>query len=206
MQNTPLSTYERCAPGNVATFWDVYVTEFRKTCAMVAESAARAMSAGFVGPTSTAIIDVDETLVCNLPTVFRDAPDIDWDALFSRAGMIPASHCPAGINAPLPGATEMIAAIISAKIHPIFVTGRSAAWREKTVENIKLLGLDAPVVFCCGGAASAAAGKKTIFSAIAKTRDVVMMIGDQAGDFTSGDSRDYAAFYMPNPFYRCAPQ
>lgn len=163
------------------------------------------------------VVDVDETVLDNTPyqaRQIRDAgpgfDDASWSAwVHERRAR------------PLPGAVEFARSVDAKGVTMFYVTNRSAADREATVDNLRAAGFPLPqdgaTVMVVDESRGWTSDKASRRREIDRTHRVVVMLGDNLGDFLGGISVDNARraalvapheswwgerwFMLPNPAY-----
>ena len=163
------------------------------------------------------IVDVDETVLDNTPyqaRLVRDGhPGFDessWSAWVQERKA-----------RPLPGALEFARSVDAKGVTMFYVTNRSAADREATVDNLRAAGFPLPqdgaTVMVIDESRGWNGDKAIRRREIDRTHRVVALIGDNLGDFLGGVSADNAQratlvaphaswwgerwFMVPNPAY-----
>lgn len=163
------------------------------------------------------ILDVDETVLDNSPYEVRllrggtSYPD-GWDG-----------WCDEASAEPVPGVTEFIGRARALGVEVFFVTNRKAHLEDGTRRNLELHGLleecDIDVVLMRGETDAWTGDKTSRREHVARTHDVVLLAGDNVGDFHAFDveeptNPERAAsveghadrwgqdwFMLPNPMY-----
>lgn len=214
-----------------AVLWVQTSAEYRTVTTTTYSRAQAALEEALVHPTCTAmleqakgceslppavILDLDETVLDNTP--FEGAL-IEQRAGFSRTKWdewVEAARAPA-----VPGAVDFIAFAERKGVTVLFVTNRRARHESATRQNLERLGIRLPetpdTVLSEGERPDWPTDKGLRRAFIAKQYRVLLLIGDDLGDFVSG-ARDaperrialaqrYAGhwgrswFLIPNPIY-----
>lgn len=137
------------------------------------------------------ILDVDETVLDNSPfmswLVEKDAYydnrlQTDWNR------WIDAAKCPA-----LPGAIEFIHAAEAQNVKVFYVTNRPAAQQEATRRNLEAVGLTVTDddIYLKGEQPDWGSDKGSRRKAIADNYRVLLLLGDNLGDFVDGYKSSY---------------
>lgn len=131
------------------------------------------------------VLDIDETVLDNSPgqaRQVRNGTDFvigTWNQWVSEAKADP-----------IPGAVEFCQYAASRKVKVFFVTNREASQEAATRENLKKHGFPLPededTVLCRGEKPEWTSDKGTRRAAIAAKYRILMLLGDDLGDFLSG--------------------
>ncbi|MEH7299272.1 5'-nucleotidase, lipoprotein e(P4) family [Neobacillus drentensis] len=124
------------------------------------------------------VLDIDETILDNSPylasyAVSGNGNPFDWSKWFNRAEA-----------KPLPGAIEFLKYADSKGIKIFYISNRFKAQKKATIKNLQMV--DAPqadrdhVLLLQLGEK----GKKSRRQYVAKTHDIVLLFGDNLGDFS----------------------
>ena len=190
-----------------------------QTYAQAALALERKLAAFDLGAASPAVVlDLDETVLDNSPYQAwllhsgQAFSDETWDA-----------WCDAREATAVPGALEFVQGALGSGVAVYFVSNRSAAVEQATRENLAALGFgealldDIDTVLLKGERPEWRSAKSTRLAHVAVDHTIVMLVGDNLGDFTddyltSPDAR--AAFIddnrgrwgeewimLPNPTY-----
>jgi acid phosphatase len=230
-QSPPTPALRDTHEGLHSVLWVQTAAEYYASCATVYEQAKAALARGLADRTWTAaseqtgsfgrlppavVLDLDETVFDNSPfqgTLVRDRTiytPAAWDAWVSRAE--------AGA---VPGAVEFLRFARERRVAVFYISNRGHAQEQDTVANLIKLG--APVdpagqsVLSPGERPEWASEKAPRRAFVAKTHRIVLLIGDDLGDFVAG-SRDLPEqrlqlaranarqwgtrwFLLPNPMY-----
>ncbi len=163
------------------------------------------------------IVDVDETVLDNTPYQARQIrddeyafEDASWEAWVGERRA-----------RPLPGAVAFAKQAAAWGVTIFYVTNRSAAGRESTIANLRTAGFpvahDAANVMTIDESRGWTSDKSIRRRAVDRTHRVVLLIGDNLGDFLGGINADNATrtrlvadyeawwgqrwFMLPNPAY-----
>jgi acid phosphatase len=211
-----------------AALWTETSTEYRIASVQSYRLAQRMLERGLADKTWTAapeqagtdyaakppavILDLDETVLDNAP--FEAQLALDRAAFDSKqwSRWIDAAQAPL-----VPGAAEFLDAAAKRQVKLFFVTNRSARHKPATVANLAKLGLPPAEVMAQGERPEWTSDKTTRRAAIARDYRIVLLIGDQLGDFMSdaGGAPDenrrraesFRAYWgerwivLPNPMY-----
>lgn len=217
------------------TLWVQTSPEWRGLCDQTYLAARAALDAALKNKKSTAaveqsgpqagkywkkppavVLDIDETVLDNSPGQARQVASNtdfvlnDWNKWVSLAKA-----------EPIPGAVEFCRYARSRGVQVIFITNRDASFEDATRRNLERWGfpLDATrdTVLTRGEKLEWASDKGTRRQAVAAEYRIVLLVGDDLGDFLSGvrvspeKRRDLAAphrdkwgrqwFVLPNPGY-----
>lgn len=188
---TSRGTHERLH----ATLWVQTAVEFRVMCEQTYRLAQTCLDQALRDPTWSAleaaslsdarpvavILDVDETVLDNSPASAemilrnRDFEAEAWDDWVKR-----------GEAEGLPGAREFLAHARRHRVAVFYVTNRAAKNRDVTVENLRRA-VDPLVrsehVLCRGGRSGWTSDKTTRREHVAATYRVLLLLGDDYGDF-----------------------
>ena len=127
------------------------------------------------------ILDVDETVLDNAPLQGqlvldrRDYSQQYWEEWVRLA-----------VGAPIPGAADFLASAAKRGVDLFFVTNRTAAEQDKTIEALVKAGLkasDANVL--CTGENGWTSDKTARRAEIAKSHRILLLVGDDLNDFVS---------------------
>lgn len=206
----------------LATLYVNVSAEYDAACEGVYASATDALARTMAGRPATArpaavVLDVDETVLDNSAYEVRlvqdgtSYPD-GWDA-----------WCDGAQAGPVPGAKAFIDAARALGVEVFFVTNRKAHLEAGTRKNLEREGMlvDRPfdVVLMRGEQEDWTRDKESRRAHVARTHDIVMMAGDNLGDFLSvaGEAPTHAErqalvtasaglwgtrwFMLPNPMY-----
>lgn len=217
-----------------ATLWMEISAEYDAAVRGVYASAARSLDLALADPQWNAlprgeaalgfeslppaiIVDADETLINNVPYQARGVRD---NRTFTEESWIQWVN--EANAAPMPGAKEFVDYVSSRGVTIFYVTNRDFPVEyEATVANLRKAGFpvaaDASNVLLRGAPVAAAREKGERRKYVARTHRVLLMLGDNLGDFVDGINvgtqgrRDvmapYAAwwgerwFMLPNPSY-----
>ena len=162
------------------------------------------------------IVDVDETVLDNSPYQARrlfadgDYEDKSWDAWVNERRA-----------RAMPGAAEFAQYAAKQGVTVFYVTNRRSHLREATADNLRATGFPVPddnaTVMTRDDARGWVREKGSRRSLVDRTHRVVLLVGDNLGDFLDGVSADNAArstrvepyrdcwgerwFMLPNPAY-----
>ncbi|HET9485290.1 MAG TPA: HAD family acid phosphatase [Xanthomonadales bacterium] len=163
------------------------------------------------------IVDVDETVLDNSPYQARQVRDglpgfdeTSWSAWVQERKA-----------RPLPGALEFARRAADDGVTVFYVTNRDARDREATIDNLRAAGFPLPddgsTVMVIDESRGWTGDKAIRRREVDRTHRVVLLIGDNLGDFLGGASADNAAraalvepyqswwgerwFMLPNPAY-----
>jgi 5'-nucleotidase (lipoprotein e(P4) family) len=211
--------------------WMQTSAEYDSLCRLIYKAAGDAVTKALADPSWTAaleqadgfaalppavILDLDETVMDNTPyqaLMAKLGKGFDrkaWDEWVAK-----------GAAGALPGAAEFLQALKTKSVAVYYVTNREAALESETVANLILLGL--PVdpagenVLSRHEKPDWGTDKSSRRAEVAKTHRIILLIGDDLGDFVSG-SRDLPEnrialarlhsdmwgsrwFILPNPLY-----
>ncbi len=163
-----------------------------------------------LAPTAV-VMDLDETVLDN--TGYEEYLIVNHTE-YSRESF--QKWCESGKSSAIPGAAEFIRSTRDAGVEVIFMSARSEAQRACTTASLNRLGITSDgsknEMLLTGG------GEKQPFrDAVAKTHRVLLLVGDNLGDFTEGSllnvekrrqiARQYQEFWgkswiiLPNPMY-----
>ena len=211
-----------------AVAWTQHAAEFRATAITVYAAAAARVDEALADPTWTAVVeqtegfaalppaiilDLDETVIDNSPyqawliATGRDFANDTWD-LWCSAGSAPA----------IPGAVPFLQEMERRGVALFYVSNRDAVSEQATIDNLRALGLQADEAnVMLRGELPGGSEKSARREAVAADHRVIMLFGDNLGDFVdhvnvSGEERDaiverYASwwgerwFMLPNPQY-----
>lgn len=137
------------------------------------------------------ILDVDETVLDNSPfagwliendAYYDNDRQADWDR------WILSAQCRA-----LPGAIEFIRATEARNVKVFYVTNRPADQQEATRKNLQAVGLNVTDedIFLKGEQQDWGSDKGSRRKAIADNYRVLLLLGDNLGDFVDGYKSDY---------------
>ncbi len=215
-----------------AVAWQATSAEYRWIALQTYRAAKVALEAGLTDPSwdalppqerdtpieglpATVIVDVDETVLDNRAFQARNVIDnrgFDGDAW---AEWVRAAQAPA-----IPGAVAFAQSAAARGITIHYVTNRGIELTEATLANLRaegfpvtdaryILGRGMPVPGCDEGS-----GKRCRRRLVGRSHRVLMMIGDQVGDFMQDAAADTAIidapqrewigqrwFVLPNPVY-----
>ena len=192
-----------------ALFKAVYASATARLDEAVAESQQRGS-----GKPPAVVLDVDETMLDNTPYqawLIKRGQSYDretWDA-----------WCQKSEAEPLPGAASFLAAARASGVEVFYVTNRDVSVKDATYRNLKRVADPAVtsdrVLFRGERGWTGEKGSRWAF--IEQTHDIVMMLGDNLGDFysevnVSPAERDamvenargmwgHTWFVLPNPMY-----
>lgn len=154
---------------------------------------------------AAAVLDIDEVVLANIHANTFSGPGVDFHAadhyMAPDGRPWPRDDC--RLNPILPGVPELIYALAKKNIDVYFVTGRREHLREETLENFRYVGLPVPaadhlVMMQADDARSVQQYKEEARKAISETRNILVVMGDQASDLgLYGDCQ----FQFWNPFY-----
>lgn len=127
------------------------------------------------------VLDIDETILDNSPFqaryVLTGKPNpFNWDEWFNRAQA-----------KPLPGAIEFLKYANSKGVAIFYISNRKESQKEATIKNLKMAGApqaDANHVLLHQPNEK---GKETRRRLVAKTHDILLLFGDNLGDFSGFD-------------------
>lgn len=213
--------------------WMQTSAEFDSLCRMIYKSAGEAVDKALADPAWTAsleqvqtggfaelppavILDLDETVIDNTP----------YQALMAKLGKEFDAKAwnewvAKGTAAALPGAVDFLKGLDAKSIAIYYITNRDSAGEKQTVANLVHLGI--PVDSAGGNVLSRneqlgwGSDKSSRRAEVAKTHRIILLIGDDLGDFVSGArdlpvkrielARSHADmwgnrwFVLPNPLY-----
>jgi 5'-nucleotidase (lipoprotein e(P4) family) len=131
------------------------------------------------------ILDIDETVLDNSPSQAREVKQgrtfdpVSWDKWVQE-----------GVASAIPGAAEFCRYAASRKVTVYFVTNREASQEQATRSNLARLGFPLAggqdTVLCRGEMANWGSDKGTRRAQIAARHRVLLLLGDDLGDFISG--------------------
>jgi acid phosphatase len=178
-------------------------------------SAALEQQPGYGKLPPAVILDIDETVLDNSPN--------QAEQVRGRAGFTPASWDQWVFQAraqAIPGAAEFCQYAASRKVAVFYISNRDARHREATAKNLTAAGFplpDASRLMLRGEKPEWASEKSTRRADIARRHRVLLLIGDDFGDFAAGvrttveNRRELAARHaarwgrewivIPNPGY-----
>jgi 5'-nucleotidase (lipoprotein e(P4) family) len=133
-----------------------------------------------------AVFDADETLIWNIPP--RRDNVLHNDSKFDVATWMSWEKTGAGHAIAIPGAAEALAALRAAGITPIANTNRTAANADQTAATLKAAGLGDFVhgqTLFLSGDDTLKGNKDGRRATIASRYCVIVMAGDQLGDFSN---------------------
>ncbi|WP_413302373.1 5'-nucleotidase, lipoprotein e(P4) family [Bacillus sp. 1P10SD] len=157
------------------------------------------------------VLDIDETILDNSPylasyAVSGNGNPFDWSKWFDRAE-----------DKPLPGALEFLNYADSKGIEIYYITNRFEAQKKATINNLQKVGApqaDGEHVLLLQPGEK---GKESRRKYVAKTHDIVLLFGDNLGDFSEfeglsvterikktekyKDSWGSKFIMLPNPMY-----
>jgi len=127
------------------------------------------------------VLDIDETILDNSPhlawfVLNGKGKSFNWSEWFSR-----------GEAMPLPGAVEFLQYADSRGVSIYYISNRKEAQKEATMKNLQSVGapqVDAEHVLLKQPGEQ---GKETRRIKVAKTHDIVLLFGDNLGDFSGFD-------------------
>jgi len=211
--------------------WMQASAEYDSLCRLIYKAAGDAVTKALADPTWTAaleqtgnfaalppavILDLDETVMDNTPyqaLMARQGKGFDskaWDEWVAK-----------GAAGALPGAADFLQALKAKSIAVYYITNREAAREKETIANLILLGI--PVdpagenILSRREKPDWVSDKSSRRADVAKTHRIILLIGDDLGDFVSG-ARDLPEkritlarlhsdmwgsrwFILPNPLY-----
>jgi acid phosphatase len=215
-----------------AVLWVQTSAEYKATAHAAYRQAMRAVDAGLLAATRTAaieqtgeftallpavIVDIDETILDNSPfngelALSRSSySDSLWSEWVSRAQA-----------KAVPGALDFVRYCAQKKVEVFYITNRSANDETATRKNLTELGFPLPedrdVIYCYGEKSEwKTSDKGARRSLVAATHRILVMVGDDLGDFLSGvkdslqkrealvekrlDKFGDCWFIIPNPMY-----
>jgi acid phosphatase len=212
--------------------WMQTAAEYRATCLQTFGAARRALDAALADPKWTAaveqsdpadkppaiIVDVDETVLDNTPYNARLIAGGQTFSLDTWAEWVRETSARA-----LPGATAFLDYVASRDVTVFYVTNRAAELEDATRQNLRALGFplgtDAvDTVLTRNDHDTAGSEKSPRRHRVARTHRVLLMLGDDLGDFLRGardapleerarlveDYREYWGqrwFVFANPIY-----
>lgn len=144
-------------------------------------TAAVEQTGDYQGLPPAVILDIDETVLDNSPLqaqLVLDRTDFApryWDEWVDLAG-----------GKPLPGAVEFLDAAARRGVDVFFVTNRTAAEQDKTIQALAAAGIDArDANVLCTGESGWTSDKTARRAAVAATHRVLLLIGDDLNDFVA---------------------
>lgn len=179
-------------------------------------SAATEQTEGFAKKPPAVIVDVDETVLDN--SAFQ-ARLVRENESYSEQAWV--AWCKEAKASAVPGAVEFLQRAAAKGVTVFYITNRSAEVEDLTRQNLAALGFpidgDADVVLTKGEKPDWTSDKTTRRQAVAQTHRILMMFGDNLGDFatdgkgsidaraavfTENASKWGKGWYMlPNPMY-----
>ncbi|MCB9506595.1 MAG: hypothetical protein H6700_10205 [Myxococcales bacterium] len=227
----PTAALPARSPLESAVLWTQTSAEYAALASQTYATATAAISAALESPGSASpeqwsdapadlppaiILDLDETVLDNaayqawLITTGQEFSDQTW-----------GQWCREGIAAPIPGALDFVQAAERAGATVFFVTNRTSDCEDATRSNLTAIGFDLPedvdTVLTKGERPEWRSDKGTRRQVIGASYRVVMLLGDNLGDFTddyrgSVEARAAVAsqagelwgtrwFMLPNPQY-----
>ncbi|MEH7356739.1 5'-nucleotidase, lipoprotein e(P4) family [Neobacillus drentensis] len=127
------------------------------------------------------VLDIDETILDNSPhlawfVLNGKGKPFNWSEWFNR-----------GVAMPLPGAVEFLKYADSKDVEIYYISNRKEAQKEATMKNLQSVGapqVDADHVLLKQPGEK---GKETRRIQVAKTHEIVLLFGDNLGDFSGFD-------------------
>lgn len=216
-----------------AILWMQTSTEFDSLCRMIYKSAGEAVdkaladaswtasleqtqTGGFAALPPAVILDLDETVMDNTPC----------EALMARLGIrfdpkIWDQWVAVGAAAAMPGATEFLKGLEEKQVAIYYISNRDVIWEKVTIENLIHLGIpvdkDGGNILLRNEQPGWDSDKSSRRLEVAKTHRIILLVGDDLGDFFSGVrdlpkkrlelARSHADmwgsrwFVLPNPLY-----
>jgi 5'-nucleotidase (lipoprotein e(P4) family) len=213
--------------------WMQTSAEFDSLCRMIYKSASYAATEALLNPEWTAsieqaisgtwiglppavILDLDETVMDNTP----------YQALMAKMGKMFDGKSwdewvAKGSAGALPGAAEFLREMQKKSIAVFYITNREVAREKEMIANLILLGIpvdpDGANILCRNEQPEWKSDKSSRRAEVAKTHRIILLVGDDLGDFVSG-ARDLPEkrialarlhadmwgsrwFILPNPLY-----
>lgn len=213
-----------------ASLWYQTSVEYKTTALSVYAGAQRLLDAAIGDHGWTAALEQDGNYSAKPPAIILDVDETVLDnsayqswvvtANTSYSSKTWAAFVEDAISTPTPGALELTKAAADKGVEVFYVTNRKAAEEAATIKNLQEYGFpyaDADHVMVRGEKEEWGSAKATRRAAVAADFRVIMMFGDNFGDFTddidgSIDERlevmdKYATYWgerwfmLPNPTY-----
>jgi len=217
--NLDATLWVQTAPEYDAVARSVYVAALHDLPALVADSTATAaieQQPPFAALPAAVILDVDETVLDNSPYQARLL--IDGDSYDSESW---AAWVDERAAAAVPGALEFSKGAVDLGVTLVYVTNRRATQEQATRDNLAALGFplraDVDVILTRGERPDWESAKSSRRRTVAGSYRIVMLVGDDLGDFVDVEGltraqRDelaqrYRAYWgrrwrmLPNPTY-----
>jgi acid phosphatase len=211
--------------------WMQTSAEYDSLCRMIYKAAGDAVTKALADPSWTAaleqtggfaalppavILDLDETVMDNTPyqalmaLLGKEFDPKAWDEWVAK-----------GAAGALPGAAEFLQALKAKSVAVYYITNREAVREKETIANLILIGI--PVdptgenILSRSEKPEWVSDKSSRRAEVARTHRIILLIGDDLGDFVSG-ARDLPErrialarlhsdmwgsrwFILPNPLY-----
>lgn len=232
--SAPAASRAADVPANdnlMATLWALRAAEYDGVTRTVYAAATNALEAALADPSVTAateqvdadfadlppavILDVDETVLDNVEYQARLILD---DAVYESESW--TAWCEERAAVPVPGSLEFCQRAAARGVTVFYVTNRRSHLEQSTFDNLQALGYPVTMetLIMRGEREEWAPSDKTPRRAhVAATHRVVLMFGDNLGDFVDIEDLDVAArdervaaygawwgqrwFMLPNPMY-----
>jgi len=233
-----LTTLAGCASGPApddrlnATLWMQQAVEYKAATDGVYTLASIRLAEALADPAWTAVPDVQSGDFSDLPpAIILDADETVLDNSAYQAGLIKTgdvysseswnAFANAAVSSAVPGAVAFTRAAAASGVKVFYVTNRDAVTEEGTAKNLAALGFpmggNVDTLMTRGEQPDWTSRKGTRRAAIAKDYRVLLLLGDNLGDFTddySGSPEERRAVYeahsahwgrdwlmLPNPAY-----
>lgn len=185
-------------PKLIPTLWVQTSQEWRGLCLQTYRVATQQLNAALKDKSWTAAVEQSGKFRKRKPAVVLDIDETVLDnsagqarQVLGNTGFVPAdwNQWVTEQKAPaIPGALEFCRYADSRKVRVLYVTNRDAAQEEATIANLTRLGFPASkeTVLCRGEKPEWASEKSPRRQEIAATHRILLLIGDDLGDFLPG--------------------
>ncbi len=213
-----------------AVLWYQTSVEYKTTAKSVYAGAERLLGAAIGDHSWTAALEQGDNYMSKPPAIILDVDETVLDNSAYQSWVVTkdtsyssktwAEFVNAEISTPTPGALELTKAAAEKGVAVYYVTNRKAPEEAATIANLKKYGFpyaDAEHVMLRGEKKDWGSAKGTRRMAVAADHRIIMMFGDNFGDFVDdmgGDIKgrlakmdDYSAYWgerwfmLPNPTY-----